>query len=116
MSAVFQEVTIQWGGETYRITPTMGVIQRIEQEVSISSLTNGIINGEPQYSHMAIVLAYLIQAAGGSVDRGDIYAELWHAESTDYVLEVAETIVRAFIPEKKSDSQGSGAEAVTEHS
>lgn len=113
MTAVFNEVTIQWAGQTYTITPTMAVIQRIEQEVAISALTNGILNGEPQYSHMAIVLAHLIEAAGGSADRTDIYAELWHAEDTDYVLQVAETLIRAFIPEKKLDSQGSnpGAES-----
>lgn len=118
MAAIFEEVTITWGtddeGEPveYTVTPTYRMVQRIEQRVSIAGMSNRIAQGEPPISHMAEVLAVLLQGGGADVSAEDVYAELMSIEDTDHLIHLSQVVVTAFMPSaKKSGSQGSGKKA-----
>ena len=113
MSAIFEEVTITWGtdddGEPveYTVTPTYRMIQQIEQRVSIAGMSSRIINGDPPVSHMAEVIAILLRNAGAKVSPDDVYAELMTSDDPEAMTRMAEIIITAFVPQKKSGSQGS---------
>lgn len=57
MSAVFRTVTLAWDGKTYEVKPTMELLNRIENRVSLAALVRGLSTDAPPISHMAFVLA-----------------------------------------------------------
>jgi hypothetical protein len=114
MASIFEEVSITWGkdenGEdkVWTVTPTYRMVQRIEQTVSIAGLSARIARGEPPISHMAEVLYVLLSSAGATVSPEDVYQELMTIDDESALVELAQIVITAFMPQGKSDSQGSG--------
>ena len=114
MSAIFEEVTITWGVDDdgnaveYTVTPTYRMIQLIEQRVSIAGISNRIMNGEPPISHMAEVISILLRHAGARVSPDEVYEAIMTTDNPDMMHDLATVVVTAFVPQKKSGSQGSG--------
>lgn len=114
MAAIFEEVTITWGtdedGEPveYTVTPTYKMVQQIEQRISIAGMAGRIAAGEPPVSHMAEVLSILLRSAGADASPDDVYAELMTTDDTESLGELANVVMTAFIPSKKSDSPSAG--------
>jgi len=114
MAAIFEEVTITWGTDDdgnpveYTVTPTYRMIQQIEQRVSIAGISNRIMNGEPPISHMAEVIAILLRHAGARVSPDEVYEAIMTTDNPDMMHDLATVIVTAFVPQKKSGSQGGG--------
>ena len=98
MAAVFQELEISWGGEVYRVKPTMRILNEIEQSVSISSIAYRVSKGEPPISLMSHVLAIFLKHAGANVDEEDIYLELMGG-NTEAVQQLAQLIVLSAYPQ-----------------
>lgn len=78
MTAIFQSVVIGFGGKEYTITPTMALLNRIEQHVSLAAVAQQLAKGDPRLSHIATVAALMLQSAGAKASAEDVYAELVH--------------------------------------
>lgn len=76
MAAVFKELVIEWKEKEYRITPTMRLINRIEQEVSLSDIAQRILRNRAPLSHIALVVAIFLNSAGANVSQEEVYSEL----------------------------------------
>jgi len=76
MAAVFEELVINWNGKEYRVVPTMRLINRIEQEVSLSNIAQRILCGRAPLSHIAVAVAIILNSAGAGVSSEEVYAEL----------------------------------------
>ena len=76
MSAVFQNVTIGWGGQEYTIKPTMRLINDIEQSISLAVTAQRMASGQPPLSHIAIIAGKMLRAAGAKVTDEEVYAEI----------------------------------------
>lgn len=77
---VFREVTIQWDGTSYTITPTMRLVRAIEAEVSILGTLSRAGSGQPPTSHIAFIVSRLLRSAGASAEDADedvIYRRLF---------------------------------------
>lgn len=98
MAAIFREVTLGWKGEEYQIKPSMALLNRIEQKVSLAGLANGLAAGEPKLTHVATAVAIMLQSAGVSVSDEDVYVELMHGDRGS-VSAMAQAIVIAAFPE-----------------
>jgi hypothetical protein len=106
MSAIFRTITLSWEGKTYEVKPTMALINKIEQRVSIAAILNGIREGQPQVSHVAVVLGEVFRAAGARVQDEELYLELMLGNSHEMVA-LSNLVFEALfpVPKKKEDSQ-----------
>ena len=97
MSAIFQEITIGWQGETYSIKPTFELINRIESKVSLAALATGLNKGDVRMTHVASAVAVLLQSVGVKVTDEDVYIEMIHGDPTA-LAQMAQAVVVAAFP------------------
>jgi hypothetical protein len=106
MSAIFRTVELAWDGKTYEVKPTMQLLNKIEQRVSLAGLVRGLATDSPPLSHMAFVVGEFLRAGGARVDDAEVYRELVTGDVND-LLSMRDAIFAAVFPEpKKKDGQG----------
>ena len=116
MSAIFDEVTIDWRGNTYTVTPTYRMIQRIEQTVSIAGVSARLQEGNPPLSHVAEIVGVLLQNAGAKATADEVYEVMLTEMETEQIQDLTTLVMTAFIPRAKNsaspgkDSQPGGEE------
>jgi hypothetical protein len=105
MSAVFRDVELSWDGKAYSVKPTMMILNKIEQRVSLAGLVRGLSTDAPPLSHLAFVVGEFLRAAGARVDDDEIYRELMTGD-VQALLAMRDSILMAIFPEpKKKESQ-----------
>ena len=104
MASIFQEVSIGWRGAEYRITPTMRVLNRIEQDVSLAVLASRISSGDVPISHLAMAVAALLKEAGASATAEEVYESMVSGDP-ESIRDMATAIILAAFPVKKSEAE-----------
>jgi len=105
MSAVFRDVELSWDGKAYSVKPTMMILNKIEQRVSLAGLVRGLSTDAPPLSHLAFVVGEFLRAAGARVEDDEIYRELMTGD-VQALLAMRDSILMAIFPEpKKKESQ-----------
>lgn len=105
MSAVFRTVEMTWDGKSYEVKPTMALLNKIEQRVSLASLMRGLATDAPALSHMAIVMGEFLRAAGARVSDEEVYRELVTGD-VGSLIAMRDAIFSAVFPEpKKKDDR-----------
>ncbi len=104
MSAVFRTVQLSWEGKTYDVKPTMDLLNRIENRVSLAALVRGLSTDAPPISHMAFVLGEFLRQAGARVDDAEVYRELMTGESSDMIA-MRDAIFAAVFPAPKKKGE-----------
>jgi hypothetical protein len=95
---VFRELTITWKGEEYTFTPSMRLMRSIEMgDISFTDIAIRTSQGRPPISHIAFVLAKMLQAAGAKVQDDEVYAELVSGEQ-DSITALISLVLTAFSP------------------
>lgn len=96
--AVFREMTIAWQGKEYTFTPSMRLMRSIEMgDISFTDIAVRTSQGRPPISHIAFVLAKMLQSAGAKVTEEDVYGELVSGEQ-DAVTTLISAVLTAFSP------------------
>jgi hypothetical protein len=99
MAAVFRELILNWKGSEYRVKPTMGILNRIEQDISLSVLAFKITSGNPPLSQLATVFAHFLNAAGAKdVTSEDVYVEIMNGDKK-VVGDMAAALMLAVFPQ-----------------
>ena len=97
--AVFRELVIVWKGTEYKFVPSMKLMRAIEMgDISLTDIAVRTAQGRPPISHIAFVLARMLQAAGAQVTEEDAYAELITG-TQEAVTALITTVLQAFSPE-----------------
>ena len=125
MGAVFRELELKWEGETYRVKPTMALLNRVEQDVSLATLAYRASKGDLPVSHLATALAAFLREAGCKVSAEDVYSELAQAEP-QMIQEAISLVIQAAFPQtgkreapakpkkrKKAPTKSSGGTSTT---
>ncbi len=74
MGEVFREVSIDWDGETYSITPSMALLRKIKQQgIHNLMLANACINGGADPLDLVVVHRMFMREAGVKVAEDDSY-------------------------------------------
>lgn len=105
MSAIFQDVVLGWGGKEYRVTPTMRLLNTVEQRVSLSALAHSLATGHPRLTHLATAVALFLQHAGVVVTEEEVYQEIMHG-GQEQTQVIASAIVLAAFPAQKVQPGG----------
>jgi hypothetical protein len=104
MSAIFRTVELAWDGKTYEVKPTMALLNKIEQRVSLASLIRGMSTDAPPISHMAFVIGEFLRAAGARVDDAEIYQEMMTGDG-EALISMRDAIFAAIFPEPKKKGE-----------
>ena len=105
MSAIFKDVELSWDGKAYTVKPTMMILNKIEQRVSLAGLVRGLSSDAPPLSHLAFVVGEFLRAAGARVEDDEIYRELMTGD-VQSLLAMRDSILVAIFPEpKKKENQ-----------
>ena len=100
MAAVFREVTLGWGGEEFSVTPTMALLNKIEQDISLSELAYRMSQGKVPMSQLAVVIGVMLRSAGAKVADDEVYQELMTGDM-DAVQSMAGSVMEAVFPQPK---------------
>jgi hypothetical protein len=100
MSAVFKDVEMEWDGKTYKVKPTMLLLNQIEQRVSLAGLVRGLSSEAPPLSHLAFVVGSFLRAGGARVEDEEVYRELMTGDVAS-LLGMRDAILSAIFPEPK---------------
>jgi hypothetical protein len=116
MAPVYPEISLEWNGKTYTVTPTYALIQKIEQRLSLASLLNRTLEGQPPLSQLADLLAECLAVAGcrdPDATAENINAELYSEKNAETLTRAASDILFAMLPRKRlpGNPQASEAEA-----
>ena len=96
--AVFREMTIAWKGKDYTLTPSMRLMRTIEMgDISFTDIAIRTSRGRPPISHIAFVLAKMLQAGGATVTDEEVYAEMMGADQ-ETVTALIGAVLTAFSP------------------
>lgn len=96
--AVFREVTLQWRGEDYTMTPSVALLRRIKsQGVNNLRLAHECLSGGVDPSELAVAHHIFLKAAGAEVSENDSYEFLTEGNMADIVA-FQEAYVQSVIP------------------
>lgn len=99
---VFREMVIAWQGTDYKFVPSMRLMRSIEMgDISFTDIAIRTSQGRPPISHIATVLAKMLQAAGAKVSEEDVYSELMTGNQ-DAVTALITTVLTAFSPSESN--------------
>ena len=107
MAGIFQQIPLKWKGQEYSIDPTMRLLNTIEQQVSLSMLAAQMQSGDVRFSHMATVVAIMLQSAGVSVTAEETLLALTQGDESEMVSMTQAIIMAAFPTPKKNDAPSS---------
>jgi hypothetical protein len=100
MAAVFKDVQLAWEGKTYTVKPTMLLLNKIEQRVSLAALIRGLSTDAPPLSHLAFVVGEFLRAGGCKVEDEEVYCELMTGDVLALIA-VRDAVLSAIFPEPK---------------
>lgn len=97
---VSREFEVEFRGEVYTVTPSMRVLRSIENEVSLARMAHGFMVGEPQTTHLAFVLAKLINTdpKGVMIKDEDVFQEL-NSGKPAVAASLFEAVMAAIFPQ-----------------
>ena len=102
MAAVFSEIEIELKGVIYHVTPTMRLINRIEQDVSLAKLAYRVASGDAPFSHVAMVLGHILRADGCREADEDIMELLLEGDEGAKLRASVDDILSACFPRTES--------------
>ncbi len=74
MPAAYKQVTVEWAGESYDITPTTRVGNQIEQHFCSMTLLRDFLAGQQRRFQLSKVLYLSLRARGVAVSEDDVVA------------------------------------------
>lgn len=98
MSAIFNEMRLTWKGKEYRVKPTMALLNKIEQEVSLSRLAARITTGDAPFSHLALVISHFLRSAGAAQASPEAVYQVIMSAEQEAVAQMAGAVMLAVFP------------------
>jgi tRNA A-37 threonylcarbamoyl transferase component Bud32 len=98
-NAIFRDITITWRGAEYSVTPSMRMMRTIEMgDVSITDVVVRTHQGRPPVSHIAYILAKMLQSVGVKATEDDVYEEMITGDEK-HVSELVAAVINGFSPQ-----------------
>lgn len=103
--SIFEEVTLSWNGEEYKIPPDriMGAIAKIEDVITLKELSDYAVKGDAPLAKMAIAYAAVLRYAGAKVNEAEVYSAMFDLGNNMNILTCINALLTMMIPPKKED-------------
>ena len=110
MASIWHDIEIDWNGETYRVRPTLDLINHLERKPgrSISQMMMRLQANDLPSGAACELIADVIRRAGGDVTPDQVYEQT--AGIGVEVLGLASTVLVALLPDvKQGTTSATGA-------
>lgn len=100
---IFSEIEITWDNETYRVKPTLALIQKIESRgegFSIGKMYYRQMQGDFPISILAECYQIILSFAGVKVEPEEVY-QAFYEKGADYISKAADAFFLACFPQQK---------------
>lgn len=105
MSAIYKTIDVTHEGETKSLKLTFGLINAIENEVSLAGMVTEMNSGQIKMTKIAIVLEYIYRAAGfTSVTRDDMLLAVSSAGGKEFI-ELNGAVMAAAFPKQEETAK-----------
>ena len=104
MAAIWNDIEIEWDGETYTVRPTMEFINHLERKDgrSVSKMYQRLMAKDLPSGAACELIADTINWAGGDAKAGDVFAETMGGMDATAV-NLAASILIALMPAPKEE-------------
>lgn len=110
---VFRELILKWKGREYKVVPSMSLLRSIEMgDISFMDIALRTTQGRPPFTHLATVVAKLLQAAGANVTEEAVYIALTSGNEEETTSLITAAMV-AFAPHINNGEEGKQVAART---
>ena len=80
---LWKDITFNWNGEDYSVKPSLGLINKIEQEVGLFKLAQRLGAGDVPVGHGSHVIWVVLNEAGIKVTKEEAYSLLILADTSE---------------------------------
>jgi len=97
---IFEEVSLKWKGETYKIEPTkvMGAIAQVEEIITLKELGEYAQKGDAPMAKLAMAFAAVLRYAGAKVRDEEVYAGMFGGDGQQSAIGSIATLLQMMIP------------------
>lgn len=103
--SIFREIVLEWEGKEHRVTPSMALLRSIEMgNISFMDIALRTSQGTPPFSHLATIIAKLLQSANVKVSEEEVYLKLMSGSEREISSLMTGAMV-AFAPQIANDDK-----------
>jgi hypothetical protein len=97
---VFEDVTLAWKGQEFKIesTKVMGAIAKIEEVITLKELGEYANKGDAPMAKLAMAFGSVLRYAGARVSDDEVYAGMFSGESGASVMASLSNLLAMMIP------------------
>ena len=101
--AIRKSIKLNWSGTDYKIIITMGVIDKIDDEINLVTLVSQYESGDIRLTKVARLIAILLNEGGADVEVDDVFHALFGSGDFEQsqVGDMLTGIFSAIFPEPK---------------
>ena len=100
--ALKKKIVLKWLDKPYTIDITMGLIDKIDEELNLYKLTMRMASGNIRFSHAAKLVHILLKEGGCAATHEDVYTAMFQdgLSSMKDVIEMVGEILQAVYPQQ----------------
>jgi hypothetical protein len=98
--SIFQEVSLNWEGQEYKIEPNrvMGAIARVEEVITLAELAACAESGKMPLSKIAMAFGAVLRYAGVKVGDDEVYAGMFTSSENNSAIQSISALLSMMIP------------------
>lgn len=103
---LFEEISLEWGGEKYSLLPDLELIARIENIITASELYEYVGRNAIPFAKVAMAYGIVLREAGASVRDADIYQGMFTSQKDQNNAASSVSVLLAMMaPSNPDDSE-----------
>lgn len=101
--SINKTITLKWGENTYPIKVTMGLIDRVDEQLNAVLMLHQAINGDVRFSKVAKLVAIMLSEAGQETTQEEVWEAMFSSGATtsNQACQFAIETLSAMFPEPK---------------
>jgi len=107
--ALKKSITLKWADESYDVNVTMGLIDKVDEEINLYKLTMRMASGNIRFSHAAKLVQIVLNEGGCKASHEEVYEAMFSdglTSMTDVIAMVGD-ILQALYPQREPSKKKS---------
>lgn len=101
--SINKTITLKWGEKTHTVKVTMGLIDRVEEELNAVMMLNQALKGDVRFSKVAKLVSIMLNEAGEECTQEQVWEAMFSSGATtsNQACQFAIETLSAMFPEPK---------------
>jgi hypothetical protein len=106
--SIFEEVSLKWGDQEYKIEPTkvMGAIAKIEEVITLKELLDYFQKGDAPIVKLSMAFGSVLRYAGARVTDEEVYAGMFEDGLQDSIVASIYNLLFMMVPPSALNKPG----------